>query len=71
MLKIRNEQLSAKLRKAEIIISRIKEELARLRASTGGKPCIDFDEEQRLRIKLKVSFLSNVLRYKSLNIMDV
>lgn len=62
MLKIQNEQLSAKLRKTEIIISRIKEERGRLRASAEGKPCIDFDGEQRLRIKLKVSFLSNVLR---------
>ncbi|KAK7319825.1 hypothetical protein RJT34_04553 [Clitoria ternatea] len=52
-LKIQNEELSAKLRKVEIFTSRYKEEAARFRASVGGKPCIDFDEEKRLMIKLK------------------
>ncbi|KAK7362682.1 hypothetical protein VNO77_04802 [Canavalia gladiata] len=52
-LKIQNEELSAKLRRAEIFHSRVKEDLARLRASAGVKPCINFDEEQRLMIKLK------------------
>ncbi|XP_019437476.1 PREDICTED: kinesin-like protein KIN-12D isoform X1 [Lupinus angustifolius] len=52
-LKIQNEELSAKLRRADIFLSRVKEDLARLRASAGVKPRIDFDEEQRLMIKLK------------------
>lgn len=55
-LKIQNEELSAKLRRAEIFLSRVKEDLARLRASAGAKTRIDFDEEQRLMIKLKVSY---------------
>lgn len=54
-LKIQNEELSAKLRSAQIFLSRVKEDLARLRASAGMKPCINFDEEQRLMIKMKVS----------------
>ncbi|KAG4401142.1 hypothetical protein AAZX31_07G192900 [Glycine max] len=52
-LKIQNEELSAKLRKSEIFQSRVKEDLARLRASAGVKTSINFDEEQRLMIKLK------------------
>lgn len=61
-LKIQNEELSAKLRKSEIFQSRVKEDLARLRASAGVKTSINFDEEQRLMIKLKVSYQrSNVM----------
>nr|KYP49832.1 Kinesin-like protein KIF15 [Cajanus cajan] len=52
-LKIQNEELSAKLRRADIFVSRVKEDLARLRASAGVKTRIDIDEEQRLMIKLK------------------
>ncbi|KAL2344857.1 hypothetical protein Fmac_006142 [Flemingia macrophylla] len=52
-LKIQNEELSAKLRRADIFVSRVKEDLARLRASAGMKTRIDFDEEQRLMMKLK------------------
>ncbi|RDX99717.1 Kinesin-like protein KIN-12D, partial [Mucuna pruriens] len=52
-LKIQNEELSAKLRRAEIFLSRVKEDLARLRASAGVQTRIDLDEEQRLMIKLK------------------
>ncbi|KAJ6419585.1 hypothetical protein OIU84_029653 [Salix udensis] len=52
-LKIHNEDLSAKLRRAEINLSRIKEELAHHRASAGKSPYIDFDGEQRLMDKLK------------------
>jgi kinesin family protein 15 len=55
MLKIQNEDLSAKLRRSEVILSRVKEELARFRASTGKNPYTNYDEEQRLSIKLKVS----------------
>ena len=54
-LKIQNEELGRKLRKSEEFFSRAKEELAGLRASVGVKPCIDFDEKQRLMIKMEVS----------------
>lgn len=54
MLKTQNDELSSKLRRTEVILSRVKEELARFRASTGKNPYIDFDEEHRLNIKLKV-----------------
>ncbi|KAI3847328.1 hypothetical protein MKW92_005569 [Papaver armeniacum] len=53
VLKAHNEDLSAKLRRSEIILSRVKEELARYRASEGRSPFINFDEEQRLHKKLK------------------
>ncbi|KAL9327432.1 hypothetical protein ACSQ67_008077 [Phaseolus vulgaris] len=52
-LKTQNEELSAKLRRAEVFLSRVKEDLARLRSSAGVKTSINFDEEQRLMIKLK------------------
>ncbi|QHN82219.1 phragmoplast orienting kinesin 2 isoform [Arachis hypogaea] len=52
-LKIQNEELSANLRKANIFVSRVKEDFGRLRASAGAKPCFDFNEEQRLMTKLK------------------
>jgi hypothetical protein len=55
MLKIQNEDLSAKLRRTEVVLSRVKEELARFRASIGKNPCTEYDEEQRLSLKLKVS----------------
>lgn len=54
MLKIQNEGLSVKLRRAELILSRVKDELARYRAAIGKAPDINFDEEQRLKSKLKV-----------------
>ncbi|KAJ4965860.1 hypothetical protein NE237_017709 [Protea cynaroides] len=53
LLKIQNDDLSAKLRRTEIILSRVREELARYRASNGRSPFIDFDEEQQLNDKLK------------------
>ncbi|OVA15456.1 Kinesin [Macleaya cordata] len=53
VLKVHNEDLSAKLRRTETILSRVKEELARYRASDGRSPFIDLDEEQRLHNKLK------------------
>lgn len=70
MLKMQNEELSAKLRRAEIFLSRVKPCVDRLRASAGAKPCLDFDQEQRVMIKLKVRFQINML-YSSLNIMHV
>lgn len=65
-LKIQNEQLDAKLRRANKFISRVQEYIPRLRASTGSNEYIDFDGEERLRKMLKVSFLSNMLYIKSL-----
>ncbi|CAB4290343.1 unnamed protein product [Prunus armeniaca] len=50
-LKVQNEELSTKLRRTEVILSRVKEELARFRASCGRNPYVDFDEEQRLSAK--------------------
>lgn len=55
LLKIRNEDLSTKLRRTENILSRVKDELASFRASNGRNPYVDFDEEKRLSAKLKVS----------------
>ncbi|KAL5054076.1 hypothetical protein RYX36_034758 [Vicia faba] len=52
-LKIQNEQLSAKLRRSNHFMSRVQEDIARLRASTGSKHYIDFDQEQRLRKMVK------------------
>ncbi|CAI9769118.1 unnamed protein product [Fraxinus pennsylvanica] len=53
LLKCQNEDLSIKLRRTEAILSRVKEELARFRASNGLNPFINFDEEQQLDDKLK------------------
>ncbi|XP_062092244.1 kinesin-like protein KIN-12D [Humulus lupulus] len=52
-LKTHNADLSTKLRRTEVILSRVKEELACFRASNGRSPYIDFDEEKRLSAKLK------------------
>ncbi|CAL5213205.1 unnamed protein product [Lathyrus oleraceus] len=52
-LKIQNEQLSAKLRRSNHFMTRVQEDIARLRASTGSKQYIDFDQEQRLRKMVK------------------
>lgn len=55
MLKIQNEDLGAKLRRTEVVLSRVREELAHYRASIGKNPHINFDEEQRLNNKLRVT----------------
>jgi kinesin family protein 15 len=55
MLKVQNEDLSTKLRRTEVMLSRVKEELARFRASIGRNNNIDYDDEQHLSTKLKVS----------------
>lgn len=65
-LKIQNEQLSAKLRRSNHFMTRVQEDIARLRASTGSKQYIDFDQEQRLRKMVKVSFLTSMLYSKLL-----
>lgn len=54
MLKTQNDDLAAKLRRSEIILLRVKEELARYRSSNGKNPLIDFDEEDRLKKQLEV-----------------
>ena len=53
-LKIENDELSAKLRRAQRFRSLVKDELSSLRASIGIKSSVDFEEEQPLMIKLKV-----------------
>lgn len=58
MLKIQNEDLTAKLRRTETNLSRVKEELAQYGASIGKNPYINFDMEERLNNKLKVSAMS-------------
>lgn len=54
-MKNENEDLSNKLRRAEVTLTRVKEELARYRASCGRSSYIDLNEEQMLSNKLKVS----------------
>lgn len=60
-LKTQNEDLSARLRRTEALLSRMKEELSRYRASSGKNPYIDIDEEQRLKRKLEVSVWTGLL----------
>lgn len=54
MLKIENEDMNLRLQRSEQILSRVKEELARYRSSSGKGPYIDFDEEEQLRKELEV-----------------
>lgn len=56
VLKVQNENLCHKLRRAESFLALAKEELAHYRACNGSSPYINFDEEQRLKNKIKVSF---------------
>lgn len=63
-LKTHNEELSSKLRRTEVRLSRVNEELARYRASCGRNPCVDFDEEQRLSTKVKVSCVLNIVCFR-------
>ncbi|XP_030523084.1 kinesin-like protein KIN-12D isoform X2 [Rhodamnia argentea] len=53
ILKIQVEELATKLRRAEVILSRFKEEQAHRRASVGKSPYLNFDEEQRWSDKVK------------------
>ncbi|KAL4281224.1 hypothetical protein GQ457_03G001460 [Hibiscus cannabinus] len=55
MLKIQNEELGAKLGWTEVVLSRVRDELAHYRASVGKSPYVNFDEEQRLNNKLRES----------------
>ncbi|XP_058069283.1 kinesin-like protein KIN-12D [Magnolia sinica] len=54
-LKTRNEDLAGKLRRTEGLLSRLREELVRYRASSGKNPYVDIDEEQRLKNKLETA----------------
>ena len=60
-LRCQNEELSNKLHKTEAILSRVKEELAQFRVANGRNAYINFDEEQLLHKKLKVSMERKVL----------
>ncbi|XP_068653780.1 kinesin-like protein KIN-12F isoform X2 [Aristolochia californica] len=53
LLRTQNDDLSSKLRRSEITLSRVKEELAGYRASLGKDAYIDIDEEERLENQLK------------------
>ncbi|OIT33598.1 phragmoplast orienting kinesin 2 [Nicotiana attenuata] len=53
LLKNQNDDLIVKLRKAETILSRVREELAYFRQTNGRSPYINFDKEQILENKLK------------------
>ncbi|WCJ33783.1 phragmoplast orienting kinesin 2 [Euphorbia peplus] len=53
MLKLQNDDLTAKLKRTEIILSRVKEELAHYRTSIGKRPLVDFDKEQQLMTELR------------------
>ncbi|KAJ0980308.1 hypothetical protein J5N97_008563 [Dioscorea zingiberensis] len=55
LLRIQNEELNARLQRSEVVLSRLKEELARYRAAGGRKPFIDFDEEEQLKRRLEDS----------------
>ncbi|KAF9600599.1 hypothetical protein IFM89_011128 [Coptis chinensis] len=55
LLKIQNEGLSIKVRRMEMVLPRLREELVCFRASNGMILSSDFDEELRLNNKLKES----------------
>lgn len=63
-LKTHNEELSSKLQRTEVRLSRVNEELARYRASCGRNPYVDFDEEQRLITKVKVSSVLYIVCFR-------
>eukprot|EP01018_Ginkgo_biloba_P015827 Gb_22755 [translate_table: standard] len=52
-LRAQNEELSARLRRTEVLLARVNDELARYRTADGRTPYISIDEEQRLRNKLQ------------------
>lgn len=56
MLRIQNDELSGKLRRAELLYTRVCDELAKYRTAEGKLPLMNIDEEQRLRNKLTVQF---------------
>jgi kinesin family protein 15 len=60
-LRIQNDELSGKLRRAELLYTRVCDELAKYRTAEGKLPVLNIDEEQRLRNKLTVNFRSTIL----------
>ncbi|MCO5566578.1 hypothetical protein L7F22_020255 [Adiantum nelumboides] len=52
-LRLKNEDLATKLRRSEVLLTRVAEELAQYREIDGRTPYIDLEEEQRLRLKLE------------------
>lgn len=54
LLKTQNGDLTAKLRRAELLYARVSDELAKYRVADGKAPVLNFDEEQRLHKKLQV-----------------
>lgn len=61
MLKVQNEDLHKKLKRYASQYTSLREDLADYRARNGKGPYTDFDEEQRLRDKIKVSVGKNSL----------
>lgn len=55
LLRIQNDDLSGKLRRAELLHARVSDELAKYRIAEGKTALLNFDEEQRLRTKVQVS----------------
>lgn len=55
LLRIQNDELSGKLRRAELLHSRVSDELAKYRIAEGKTALLNFDEEHRLRSKVQVS----------------
>lgn len=56
------EDLSAKLRRTEVLLARVTDELAKYRTAKGKTPLLNIDEEQCLRIKLQVILRVDDLR---------
>ena len=52
-LRIQNNELSVKLRRAEHLNTRVSEELAKYRTAQGKPSALNIEEEQRLRTKLQ------------------
>ncbi|CAM6102761.1 unnamed protein product [Calypogeia fissa] len=52
-IRLQNEDLSGKLRRMEILFTRVNDELARYRTAEGKTPFLNFDEEARLQKKLQ------------------
>jgi kinesin family protein 15 len=53
-LRIQNDELSGKLRRAELLYARVNDELSKYRSADGKQPFLDIDEEQRLCNMLQV-----------------
>ncbi|XP_024367331.1 kinesin-like protein KIN-12F isoform X4 [Physcomitrium patens] len=53
LLRIQNDELTGKLRRAELLHTRNADELAKYRTAEGKTPLLHFDEEQRLRSQVQ------------------